>query len=357
MSGARTCSLLGGALAALLGALVLLAAADTARAEMRPGTAEIKRVTGRVEVLRKGQSQWAPAAVGAKLAEGDEIRSFAGGSAELELPDTSSLLVAENTRLAVTKLVVDSQGQTRLSIFHLAVGKVRAVVAQAAIMLVRARQTNFAISTPTGVAAARGTDYSVATDGRGMMVAVYRGAAIFADNLTRTPVMVGANSVATQRGNAPPSAPLPFTALPASTQAALPTLAYATDPAGAAAFVAPSTPLPAFAQVVGVMVAASVKIAPGETRAVVFGLVASDPESAGAVVSSAIESGGDRGAVASAAIGAGGSSAAVTTAALAIGAASPTPAAAEIAASPLTPAPSTTVGTDLAVTSTTPTSP
>lgn len=309
MSGARAYSLLGGTLAALIGALVLLAAADIAQAQVRPGTAEIKRVTGRVEVLRKGQTQWAPAAVGAKLAEGDEIRSFAGASAELELPDTSSLLVAENSRLTVTKLVVDAQGQTRLGIFHLAIGKVRATIAQAAITLVRARQTNFAISTPTGVAAARGTDYGVATDGVRMIVAVFRGAAIFADNATRTPVVVGVGGYSTQRGNAPPSAPVSIGALPLSVQADLPTARNAdtgpgTPGAAVVASQASTRPSPTL-EVVAVYVGATTKSAPAEAGALVRGLALADPGTGSAVMSAAIESGGSRDAVLAAGRGAG----------------------------------------------------
>jgi hypothetical protein len=52
------------------------------------------------------------------------------------------------------------------------VGKVRATVAQAAVSLARVRQSNFAISTPTAVAAARGTILWVFTDGQQSMVAV-----------------------------------------------------------------------------------------------------------------------------------------------------------------------------------------
>ncbi len=153
---------LAGVLAAAVGALALLALVSAAQAQVKPGSAEITRVTGRVEVRRQGQAQWAPAVVGARLGERDEIRSFQGGSAELKLPDASTLLLSENSRLVVNKLEFDSQGQGRTALFHLAVGKVRAVITRAAITLVRARQSNFAISTPTAVAAARGTDMAVA---------------------------------------------------------------------------------------------------------------------------------------------------------------------------------------------------
>ena len=55
--------------------------------------------------------------MGAKLVAGDEIRAPVGASAELALPDGSTLFVAENSRLAVSKLEFDAQEQTRLAAF------------------------------------------------------------------------------------------------------------------------------------------------------------------------------------------------------------------------------------------------
>jgi len=150
--------------AGVLGFLVLLAAVPAALAQTQSGTAEIKRVVGRVEVLKKGQVQWLPVVVGARLTEGDDIRAYAAAAAELGLPDGSSLLLAENSRLVITKLEYDAQNQTRLVLFHLAVGKVIASVTRTAITLVRARQSNFTITTPTAVAAARGTLFEVTHD-------------------------------------------------------------------------------------------------------------------------------------------------------------------------------------------------
>jgi hypothetical protein len=155
----------------LAGPLLLVPAGPTSAQPGRP-SAELKRVVGRVEVLAKGQTQWIPAVVGARLVEGDDIRAFAGASAELALPDTSTVMVAENSRLLLTKIEYDPQSQSRLMLMHLVVGKVRATVAQAAITLARVRQSNFAISTPTAVAAARGTILWVYTDGQKSMMAV-----------------------------------------------------------------------------------------------------------------------------------------------------------------------------------------
>ena len=153
-------------------ALLQLGTVTEVYGQSTPATAELKRVIGRVEILRKGQTQWIPAVIGTRLVEGDDIRSFSGAQAELEMPDTSTVLLIENSRLLVTKLEYDRQNQSRLVLLHLVVGKVRATIAQTAITLVRARQSNFGISTPTAVAAARGTIVMLFTDGMRTIVAV-----------------------------------------------------------------------------------------------------------------------------------------------------------------------------------------
>jgi hypothetical protein len=172
MRGRRTDGSLRFVAAVVLGALLPLALATAALAQQAPPSAELKRVIGRVEILRKGQTQWIPAVIGARLVEGDDIRAFSGALAELGMPDTSTVLLAENSRLLMTKIEYDQQKQSRIVLLHLVVGKVRAAIAQTAITLVRARQSNFGISTPTAVAAARGTIVWVYTDGTRTLMAV-----------------------------------------------------------------------------------------------------------------------------------------------------------------------------------------
>ena len=157
MLGPRTNDARRAVAAMVIGALIVLALPHVSHAQQAAAGAELKRVVGRVEILRKGQTQWVPAVVGAQLAEGDDIRAFSGASAELALPDTSTVVLAENSRLLLSKLEFDRQNQSRVVLLHLAVGKMKAVIAQASVGLVRLRQSNFAISTPTAVAAARGT--------------------------------------------------------------------------------------------------------------------------------------------------------------------------------------------------------
>jgi hypothetical protein len=144
---------------AALAAAGLLAGAGPVWAQPQAPTAVIGRVSAPTEILRRGQTAWVPAAVGDRLGERDEIRAHAGGSALLQLPDGSSLVLAENSRLVVTKLEMGPQQAARTAIFHLVVGKVRAIVTKTALRLVESRQSTFAITTPTAVAAARGTDY------------------------------------------------------------------------------------------------------------------------------------------------------------------------------------------------------
>ena len=152
-------------LVALGGAMVLLAFATIVHAELQPATADVMRTAGPVDVLRKGQSQWVPAVVGMQLVDGDQIRALSKGSADLRLTDGSTIFVAENTRFAVIKLEYDAASGARNTALHLVVGKVRAEVTKASLQLVRARQSNFTISTPAGVAAVRGTVMVVTYDG------------------------------------------------------------------------------------------------------------------------------------------------------------------------------------------------
>ena len=172
MRGQRTEGSLRLVAAVVVGALCSLALATPVLAQQVPPSAELRRVIGRVEILRKGQNQWIPAVIGARLVEGDDIRAFSGAQAELTMPDASTVQLAENSRLLMTKLEYDQQQQSRLVLLHLVVGKVRAAIAQTAITLVRARQSNFAISTPTAVAAARGTIIWLYTDGTKTLMAV-----------------------------------------------------------------------------------------------------------------------------------------------------------------------------------------
>jgi FecR protein len=213
-------------------ASLLLAAWGSADAQMKPASAEIVQTTGRVEVLPKGQTNWAVGAVGTRLVEGDQIRAMAASRADLNLPDGSTILIAENTRFAVQKLDYDAVSRDRDATFHVVAGKVRAQVSQAAVQIIRARQSNFNISTPNGVAAVRGTivisAYNPATQETLTFVFPSPGqpassARVSFVNRNGQAVTITAGNFVRQVGNQPPSAPTPVTTLPPAVQAALQT--------------------------------------------------------------------------------------------------------------------------------------
>ena len=232
--------------------LLVLAAWGSAQAQMQPASAELVRATGRVDLMPKGQANWAAASVGARLVEGDQIRALAGGSADLVLPDGSTILIAENTRFAVTKLDYDASNRDRDASFHVVAGKVRAQVSQAAVSVVRARQSNFNISTPSGVAAVRGTivvlAYNPATQETLTYVFPSPGQAASAARVTFVSkggqaVTVTGGSFVRQTGGGAPSAPTPIGNLPPAVQGAL-TTAQNGSTQGSTELVVVSVPLP-----------------------------------------------------------------------------------------------------------------
>ena len=89
MSAGATRGVIGLVIGVVLGAFVLALPGPLMAQQVLPN-AELKRVVGRVEVLSKGQTQWIPAVIGARLAEGDDIRAYSGATAELELPGVSA---------------------------------------------------------------------------------------------------------------------------------------------------------------------------------------------------------------------------------------------------------------------------
>ena len=237
----------------LVGLLAMLALSGPAQAQMTAATAEVVRLVGRVDLMPKGQAAWTAASLGARLREGDQIRALAGGSADLNLPDGSTILVAENTRFAVTKLDYDTANRDRDISVHVVAGKVRAQVQQAGVTLARTRQSNFNISTPTGVAAVRGTIMVVATnpDTKETLVFVFPspGQAPGSARATFFPkgggagVVVSAGTFVRQVGTAPPGTPTPVGNLPVTVQAALAT-AQNTSTANSNALVVITVTLP-----------------------------------------------------------------------------------------------------------------
>ena len=139
-------------------AFVLVSFSGPVVAQVQQEQATLTVVVGTVEIMAAGTTTWRPATVGSKLAVGDQIRALEKSEVEMQLTDGSVIKVVAQTRLQIRQLDVDPTTRVRTSSVHLAVGLIRAVVAQAAARLVSARQGGFSVSTPTAVAAVRGSD-------------------------------------------------------------------------------------------------------------------------------------------------------------------------------------------------------
>src|SRR5262245_41751339 len=149
---------------AVLGGAIMILATGCVHLSRPPLLVEVANVSGRVEVMRPGQTDWARAAVGALLAEKDEIRAFAGGGAELKLPEGDAIFLTGGSRLIVVKLEPDADGRARTLAFYLPVGKVWVMIDHGSLERIQSGRLNVAIATPMSVAITKGSNMVVAFD-------------------------------------------------------------------------------------------------------------------------------------------------------------------------------------------------
>lgn len=150
------------ALAVAAGAALLGPAAPAAA--QATGTAQVILARAPVETVAKGQTAGQPLQKGARLSEGDRIRTGKGGAAEVVLGDGSLVRVGELSDLEIDKLDVDAANQPTTSRFNLASGQARAWVARQVVAKVGTGMGRFAVQTPTAVAAVRQTDFALANE-------------------------------------------------------------------------------------------------------------------------------------------------------------------------------------------------
>ena len=124
------------------------------------GTAEVILARAPVEVVAKGQTAAQPLQKGARLSEGDRVRTGKGGAAEVVLGDGSLVRLGELSDLEIDKLDVDAANQPTTSRFNLAAGQARAWVARQVVAKVSTGTGRFSVQSPTAVAAVRQTDFA-----------------------------------------------------------------------------------------------------------------------------------------------------------------------------------------------------
>lgn len=162
----------GTAMLAVAGGFWLAASAEA----QQTGTAEVLLARPPAEVILRGQTIPRPVAKGARLSEGDRVRTGRSGAVEMRLGDGSLVRVGELSDFEVDRLDVDAAGAPTASRFSLTAGHARAWVARQLIAKVAAAQGAFAVETPTAVAAVRQTDFAVVQAAAVMRVYTFEGA-------------------------------------------------------------------------------------------------------------------------------------------------------------------------------------
>ena len=119
-----------------------------------PGIGRVVELSPPAEVKRAGAAAAESLEKGAALRLGDALRTGAGGRIKMSFDDQSTLILAENSRLDITRHVFDPAANNRVSLFKLYEGKVRAIVGE-----LFGATSEYRIESPTGVAGVKGTDF------------------------------------------------------------------------------------------------------------------------------------------------------------------------------------------------------
>ncbi len=114
----------------------------------------VVRVDGRVESLHPGQSDWSPIWRSRILSDGDRARTLQNSNARVKLADQSEFTIGPDTEVEMTRFSLTPESRTVL--FNLKIGQIQASVAKALN-----RASRFEVTTPNGVLAARGTEFTV----------------------------------------------------------------------------------------------------------------------------------------------------------------------------------------------------
>lgn len=156
----------------LIGSIVLAAAALVATyLILTAGPAQSRQFAtfhlqeGTVEIQRAGEGDFAAAAEGQTLREGDVIRTGPDGRAEIEYFDGSITRLDYNTTFTIVALTDDAEGGSTVIEADQASGGTFSRVVE-----LTDSQSRFETSTPTAVASVRGTDYFVLINDDGTQI-------------------------------------------------------------------------------------------------------------------------------------------------------------------------------------------
>jgi hypothetical protein len=134
----------------LLLVLVLGLGAQHARAQ--DYVAWVAALEGEGQVLRAAGGDWTALAPSDGLAQGDQVRTLAGGRMKILLGDDSVLSLGESSQLKLDEAIT---GEAPVSTFQLLFGRIRAIATER----YGAAGSRFEVKTPTAIAGVRGTEF------------------------------------------------------------------------------------------------------------------------------------------------------------------------------------------------------
>ncbi len=147
-----------GALALLLSIIIFSGDAFPAQADS-PYTAKVVSAAGYVGVKYAGTDTFVALSSGKTVGIGDIIETDSRGKIELKLPDGSTLIIGENSRIIIKELGMVEVLKVTKSTFELLRGKIRAIV----IPFV-STNSEFNIETNNATLGVRGTDFGETYD-------------------------------------------------------------------------------------------------------------------------------------------------------------------------------------------------
>jgi hypothetical protein len=169
---------------------VLIFAAGAVSAEARQQKVILADLSGTVEIIPSGKTQGMPASVGYRFSEGDSIKTYDDGSAELFFEKTGVVYIQPSSFLTVRKAeivgdVIDTESVVKS-------GAIKSKIRKLA-----SGDSQFKIRTPVAVAAVRGTTYVVRVTLNGhTTVYVLDGEVALTSLLTQLGVTLGAGDSA-----------------------------------------------------------------------------------------------------------------------------------------------------------------
>jgi hypothetical protein len=145
--------------AGILVSLLLIVTSLTSTGGQNPANALVISSEGYVDVKINGTDKFVPLVDGVGLGVGDIIQTDSEAKVILRLPDKSTLIIGENSRVVIKELGMVELTKVSVSTFEIIKGKIRAIVNP----FINTEST-FIIKTNNATVGVRGTDFGEAYD-------------------------------------------------------------------------------------------------------------------------------------------------------------------------------------------------